>query len=172
MSASRKIAVSVLPDSSMPANPSGIPHSSAKTSRIASAPAAPVLINVASISNSTSFMALHVLPHVQVPVSAQRSALMHRIVGSLSTERKRKVLASWSASRMPVDTWSRPVYTRQHRARRLLSGALHRRRVAALWSRRKALCPYWYLGGQVLLVRGPSGGWWHAVNTWYVWISI
>src|SRR5215831_11339256 len=132
MSASRKIAMSVLPDISMPANPSGTPHSSAKTSRIASAPAAPVLINVASISNSTSFMALHVLPHVQVPVFAQRPSLMHRIVGSLITERKRKVLASVSTRQMSVDRWLRPAYTRQHLERRLLSGALHRRRVATL----------------------------------------
>src|SRR5262245_29733472 len=119
MRASRKIAISVLPDISMPANPSGIPHSSAKTSRIASAPAAPVLINVASISNSTSFMALHVLQHVQVPVCAQPPSLMHRIVGSLSTERKRKVQARLAAGQMPVDRWPRPAYTRQHLARRL-----------------------------------------------------
>src|SRR5438874_9866859 len=162
MSASRKIAASVLPDISIPANPLGTPHSSAKTSRIASAPAAPVLINVASISNSTSFMALHVLPHVQVPVSAQRPSLLHRIVGSLSTERKRKVLASLTAGQIAVDRWPRPAYTRQHLARRLLSGARHRRRVALLGSRRKAPCPYWYLGGPALLVRGPFGDWWPA----------
>src|SRR5262249_29796539 len=58
MSASRKIAASVLPDISMLANPSAIPHKSAKAYRIASAPAAPVLSNVASMSNSTSFMVL------------------------------------------------------------------------------------------------------------------
>ena len=28
------------------------------------------------------------------------------------------------------------------------------------------------LGGRALLVRGPFGGWWRAVNTWCVWISI
>src|SRR5262245_35927181 len=148
MRASRKIALSVLPDISIPANPSGIPHSSAKTSRIASAPAAPVLINVASISNSTSFMTLYALQHVQVPEGAQHPSLTYRIVGSLSPERKRKVLASVSASQMAVDRWPRPAYTRQHLARRLLSGALHRRRITALWSRRKAPCPYWYLGGR------------------------
>src|SRR5713101_7573288 len=87
---------------------------------------------------------------------------MHRIVGSLSTERKRKVLARVSAGQMPVDRWRRPAYTRQHLARRLLSGALHRRRVAALWSRRKAPCLYWYLGGRALLARGPFGGWWRG----------
>src|SRR5215471_8884565 len=58
MSASRRIAASVLPDISMLANPSAIPHKSVKAYRMASAPAAPVLSNVASMSNSTSFIVL------------------------------------------------------------------------------------------------------------------
>ena len=56
-------------------------------------------------------------PHVQVPVCTQRPSLMHRIVGSLSTERKRKVLAKHVRIQMPDDRWPRPAYTRQHLAR-------------------------------------------------------
>src|SRR5262249_3658498 len=58
MSASSRMAASVLPDISMPVNPSAIPHKSAKAYRMASAPAAPVVSNVPSMSNSTSFMVL------------------------------------------------------------------------------------------------------------------
>src|ERR687884_149400 len=80
MSASRRIAASVLPDISMPANPLAIPHKPAKAYRMASAPAAPVVNNVPSISNSTSFIVLHSpLTHSTAPCcTASQGAKIQR----------------------------------------------------------------------------------------------
>jgi len=84
--------------------------------------------------------------------------MLNRIVGSLATERKRKVVAAQRVrGGLPVDMEPRHAYTRQHLQRRLTSHALRCRRVVYLEVRRKAQWPYWYLVGRGLLVRGLFG---------------